>query len=77
MTYGGVNGSMSVVPATATLAMAMLTYRTESNCKVLAFSDKIFDLPVTKEMQLPEVMKIISEVGIKGNFQYMQTTVSC
>ena len=62
MRWGGCAGTPCITPAVASAAMAMVTARTESIHKFVAFSHEMVDLPIDNAMRLENVLTLLSEV---------------
>lgn len=63
MQCGGCVGSPSIQPHVASAAMAMVTARTETDHKFVAFSRTIVPMDISRVMRLKEVLKVGSSVS--------------
>ena len=59
------NGS-PITPREAAAALAMVTVRTEENCEIIGFSDKLVKLPIKKDMTLDQVLDRMKDVPMGG-----------
>lgn len=55
MTHGGVNGSPQVTPLETAAAMAMVTLHKEQTCRMVTFSQTVYELSLTPEMSVKEI----------------------
>ncbi|XP_006822581.1 RNA-binding protein RO60-like [Saccoglossus kowalevskii] len=62
MSYGNVNGAKSITPAIASAAMLMVTAKTEKDCHILAFSDKLIPVNISADSNLNDVCQQLSQI---------------
>ena len=59
-------GSPVVTCALAAACMSMVTLRTEEHCRVVGFSHRLVDVPITKTSKLADVTRIVNNIPMGG-----------
>ncbi|XP_072016161.1 RNA-binding protein RO60-like isoform X2 [Amphiura filiformis] len=62
MSCSGVNGARNVTAREAAAAMTMVTMRTEKRHHLVAFSNRLVDIPINEKMRMDEVIRICSNI---------------
>ena len=64
MNFRGCFGMEEITPAMAAAAMLLVTWNSEPDCRVMAFSSEFQDLEgrITKDMTIDEVMNAVGGV---------------
>ena len=68
MSYVGCAGTPCITPRVASAAMSMVTARTESEHRFVAFSEKIVPMMIDESMSLDEVLALMRLVNFNGQF---------
>lgn len=66
MTWHDLGGIPGFTPAVASAVMAMITVRSEENYMVMAFSNNLVPVPLTKYMSFEQTMQIIRSISMGG-----------
>ena len=65
MTFRGCVGCELITPAMASVAMALITWNIEDDCKVMSFGGRLESMEkiLRKDMTLTEAMKVTEDVS--------------
>jgi len=66
MDWGGINGMPYLTPRDGACAMAMVTFRTEEHCAVMAFAHELRRLKISPSQRLDDVIRACREVPFGG-----------